>query len=172
MAEDVWLRAGVRRWVQDLFCTSSKPPQGPPSAALGWWVLWALPPAESEDPGLMRQEEEALHMQQVIQLLFSSSACSSSALVMGISGYTVLQSPCIDWSLLHTSLICPLCDLGHTTDTLLDVTFYISIWTARFMSFSNVCWWFHGQNTIFFLLVLSQEWCQWAAQGICLRASF
>lgn len=41
----------------------------------------------------------------------------------------------------------------HHRDDFLDATFYISIWTAQSMNFSNVCCWFCGQRTVFSYLI-------------------
>lgn len=146
---------GMRRWVQGLSLHPRVPPllhqagqcrelclqQGP--RPLGWCA------------------EEALCVHQVTQLLFGSSAHSSSA--SGHGHFRLYCSPePLHW--LITSLCWP--DFLYTQsgpqcrDIPLVATFCGSIWTAQFLNFSNFHCCFHDQSTIFFLFDLSQEWCQ------------
>lgn len=100
---------GKRRWVQGL-------------------SLHPRVPSLQHRAGQCRElclQRDVLRMPYVCIKWSSSSLVLQHALplplVTGTSGYTVLQSPCTDWSLLCAGLIFCVWDLGHSAEVFLLV---------------------------------------------------
>lgn len=152
-AEDTCLSTGHEKVGAGLVIA----PQSPPSAAPGWSVPRALPPAGSKDPRLMCWGSLTCASSDPAPLWFSAHSASGHG---HFRLYCSLEP--LHW--LITSSCWP--DFLYTQsgpqcrDIPIVATFCGSIWTAQLLNFSNFYCCFCDQSTIFFLFDLSQEWCQ------------